>query len=176
MMVVGTCRLELRMPHTSSLKEKRQILRSIKDRVRNRFNVSVAEVGYLEEWQRATLAVACVSNEAKVVDEELSNLLLREIKDPRIGFVTITEAEVSDDLRHARVYVVTHETGEERQRTLEGLQSARSYLRAALGRRLRLRYIPELTFCIDETLERGLRIHEILKSLETGEKLDGQGS
>ena len=106
--------------------------------------------------------------------EELSDLLLREIKDPRIGFVTITEVEVSDDLRHARVYVVTHETGEERLRTLEGLQSARSYLRAALGRRLHLRYIPELTFCIDESLERGLRIHEILKSLETGEKLDGR--
>ena len=120
-----------------------------------------------------------MSRSARVGDlliEELSDLLLREIKDPRIGFVTITEAEVSDDLRHARVYVVTHETGEERQRTLEGLQSARSYLRAALGRRLRLRYIPELTFCIDETFERGLRIHEILKSLETGEESDGQGS
>lgn len=120
-----------------------------------------------------------VSRAARVGDlliEELSDLLLREVKDPRIGFVTITEAEVSDDLRHARVYVVTHETGEERQRTLEGLHSARSYLRAALGRRLRLRHIPELTFCIDETLERGLRIHEILKSLETGEKPDGQGS
>jgi hypothetical protein len=57
------------------LKEKRQILRSIKDRVRNRFNVSIAEVGYLEEWQRATLAVACVSNEAKVVDEMLSKVV-----------------------------------------------------------------------------------------------------
>jgi ribosome-binding factor A len=108
--------------------------------------------------------------------EELSDLLLREIRDPRIGFVTITDVEVSDDLRHARVYVVTHETGEGRKRALEGLQSARSYLRAALGRRLRLRYIPELTFCIDETLERGLRIEEILRSLETGEKPDGQGS
>jgi len=63
------------MPHTSSLKEKRQILRSIKDRVRNRFNVSIAEVGYLEEWQRATLAVACVSNEAKVVDEMLNKVV-----------------------------------------------------------------------------------------------------
>lgn len=63
------------MPHTSSLKEKRQILRSIKDRVRNRFNVSVAEVGYLEEWQRATLAVACVSNEGKLVDEMLSKVV-----------------------------------------------------------------------------------------------------
>lgn len=75
MMVVGTCRLELRIPHTSSLKGKRQVLRSIKDRVRSRFNVSIAEVGYLEEWQRATLAVACVSNEAKMVDEVLNKVV-----------------------------------------------------------------------------------------------------
>jgi hypothetical protein len=63
------------MPHTSSLKGKRQILRSIKDRVHSRFNVSIAEVGYLEEWQRATLAVACVSNEAKMVDEVLNKVV-----------------------------------------------------------------------------------------------------
>lgn len=75
MMVVGTCRLELRIPDSSSLKEKRQVLRSIKDRVQNRFNVSIAEVGYLEEWQRATLAVACVSNEAKMVDEVLNKVV-----------------------------------------------------------------------------------------------------
>ena len=74
-MVVGTCRLELRIPESASLKGKRQILRSIKDRVRSRFNVSIAEVGYLEEWQRATLAVACVSNEAKMVDEMLSKIV-----------------------------------------------------------------------------------------------------
>ena len=74
-MVVGTCRLELRIPHTSSLKGTRQVLRSIKDRVRSRFNVSIAEVGYLEEWQRATLAVACVSNEAKRVDEVLNKVV-----------------------------------------------------------------------------------------------------
>ncbi|MEE9522965.1 MAG: DUF503 domain-containing protein [candidate division NC10 bacterium] len=75
MMVVGTCRLELRIPDNSSLKGKRRILRSIKDRVRSRFNVSIAEVGYLDEWQRATLAVACVSNEAKVVDGMLSKVV-----------------------------------------------------------------------------------------------------
>ena len=63
------------MPHTPSLKGKRQILRSIKDRVHSRFNVSIAEVGYLEEWQRATLAVACVSNEAKMVDEMLNKVV-----------------------------------------------------------------------------------------------------
>ena len=74
-MVVGTCRIELRIPDSSSLKGKRQVLRSIKDRVRSRFNVSIAEVGYLEEWQRATLAVACVSNEAKMVDEMLNKVV-----------------------------------------------------------------------------------------------------
>jgi uncharacterized protein YlxP (DUF503 family) len=74
-MVVGTCRVELRIPDTSSLKGKRQVLRSIKDRVRSRFNVSIAEVGYLEEWQRAALAVVCVSNEAKVVDGMLSKVV-----------------------------------------------------------------------------------------------------
>jgi uncharacterized protein len=74
-MVVGTCRVELRIPDASSLKDKRQIVRSIKDRVRHRFNVSIAEVGYLEEWQRATLAVACVSNEGRVVDEVLNKVV-----------------------------------------------------------------------------------------------------
>lgn len=74
-MVVGTCRLELRIPDSSSLKGKRQIVRSIKDRVRSRFNVSIAEVGGLDEWQRAILAVACVSNEAKVVDGLLNKVV-----------------------------------------------------------------------------------------------------
>ncbi|MFQ5881593.1 MAG: DUF503 domain-containing protein [Candidatus Methylomirabilales bacterium] len=74
-MVVGTCRLELRIPQTCSLKGKRRVLRSIKDRVRGRFNVSIAEVGYLDEWQRSTLAIACVSNEARVVDEILSKVV-----------------------------------------------------------------------------------------------------
>ena len=107
-----------------------------------------------------------------LLKEELSEVLLREIKDPRIGFVTITGVRVSDDLRHARVYVVTHETGEGQQRTLEGLQSARGYLQGALGRRVRLRYIPDLSFWVDESLEQGFRIHEILKSLETGGRPD----
>ncbi len=74
-MVVGTARVELRIPDSSSLKGKRQVVRSIKDRIRSRFNVSIAEVGGLDEWQRAILAVACVSNEAKVVDGMLSKVV-----------------------------------------------------------------------------------------------------
>lgn len=109
-----------------------------------------------------------------LLKEELSELILREVKDPRIGFVTITGVRVSADLRHARVYVVTHETGEKQERTLEGLQSARGFLRGVLGRRLRLKYIPDLSFSVDETLEQGFRIHEILKSLETESRTDEQ--
>jgi ribosome-binding factor A len=109
-----------------------------------------------------------------LLKEELSELILREVKDPRVGFVTITGVRVSADLRHARVYVVTHETGEGQERILEGLQSARGYLRGALGRRLRLKYIPDLSFSVDETLEQGFRIHEILKSLETEGGTDEQ--
>lgn len=109
-----------------------------------------------------------------LLKEELSELILRGVKDPRVGFVTITGVRVSADLRHARVYVVTHETGEEQERTLEGLQSARGYLRGALGRRVRLKYIPDLSFSIDETLEQGFRIHEILKSLATEGGTDEQ--
>lgn len=109
-----------------------------------------------------------------LLKEELSELILRGVKDPRVGFVTITGVRVSADLRHARVYVVTHETGEEQERTLEGLQSARGYLRGALGRRVRLKYIPDLSFSIDETLEQGFRINEILKSLATEGGTDEQ--
>jgi ribosome-binding factor A len=116
-----------------------------------------------------------MSRAARVGDllkEELSDLLLRNIKDPRIGFVTITEVRVSADLRHARVYFVTHESGEEQRRTLEGLESARGHLRGELGRRLSLRYVPDLSFTVDETLDHSFRIREILKSLETEVKLD----
>jgi len=116
-----------------------------------------------------------MSRAARVGDllkEELSDLLLRNIRDPRIGFVTLTEVRVSPDLRHARVYFVTHEGGEAQQRSLEGLESARGYLRTELGRRLRLRYVPDLSFTLDETLDHSFRIQGILKSLKTGSAPD----
>jgi uncharacterized protein YlxP (DUF503 family) len=74
-MVVGTCIVELQIPENSSLKGKRQVLRSIKDRVRARFNVSIAEVDRQDSWQRATLGVAAVSNDAQLVDEILSKVV-----------------------------------------------------------------------------------------------------
>ncbi|MBI3781737.1 MAG: DUF503 domain-containing protein [candidate division NC10 bacterium] len=74
-MTVGTCRVELRIPGNSSLKGKRRVVKSIKDRVQGRFKVSIAEVDRLDDWQRATLGIACVSNNPRLVDEILSKVV-----------------------------------------------------------------------------------------------------
>ena len=94
-MTVGTCRVELRIPGNNSLKGKRRVVKSIKDRVQGRFNVSIAEVDRLDDWQRATLGIACVSNNPRLVDEILSkvvNLIERDgdalILDYEIDLVT----------------------------------------------------------------------------------------
>ena len=94
-MTVGTCRVELHIPSNTSLKGKRRVVKSIKDRVHGRFNVSIAEVDRLDDWQRATLGIACVSNNPRLVDEILSkvvNLIGRDgdalILDYEIDLVT----------------------------------------------------------------------------------------
>lgn len=74
-MTVGTCRVELHLAGNTSLKGKRRVVKSIKDRIRGRFNVSVAEVDRLDEWQRATLGIACISNNARLVDETLAKVV-----------------------------------------------------------------------------------------------------
>lgn len=74
-MTVGTCRVELHLAGNTSLKGKRRVVKGIKDRIRGRFNVSVAEVDRLNEWQRATLGIACISNNARLVDETLTKVV-----------------------------------------------------------------------------------------------------
>ncbi len=74
-MTVGTCRVELHIAGNSSLKGKRRVVKSIKDRVQGRFNVSIAEVDRLDDWQRATLGIACVSNNSRLVDETLNKVV-----------------------------------------------------------------------------------------------------
>jgi ribosome-binding factor A len=99
---------------------------------------------------------------------ELSDLIAREIKDPRIGFVTFTHVELSDDLRYAKVFVSVIGSPAEKARTLQGLSSATGYMRRHLGRALHLRYIPEITFLLDESLEHGAKIAQLLRQLDVG--------
>jgi ribosome-binding factor A len=96
------------------------------------------------------------------IKEELSEIIQREVRDPRIGFVSITDVEVSVDLRHARVFVSVLGDADAKTATMDGLRSALGYIRRELGRRLQLRYTPDITFRLDESIERGARVNRLL--------------
>jgi ribosome-binding factor A len=96
---------------------------------------------------------------------EIADLLLRRVKDPRIGFVTVTGVEVSPDLRHAAVFVSILDEGARAAETLDALDRAAGFLRAELGRRMRMKYTPELMFKQDDTPSRAGRIEAMLEEL-----------
>ena len=106
------------------------------------------------------------------VKHEIADILMRKIKDPRIGFVTVTDVDVADDLRNATVYVSIYGSDAEKQESLKGLRSAAAFIRSELGRRMRLRYVPELSIRFDATVERGAHIMELLRQIEEKEKKD----
>jgi len=88
-----------------------------------------------------------------------------ELKDPRIGFVTVTGVETSPDLRHARVYVSVFGSEESRQESLAGLEAAHGVLQSRLARELRMRRTPQLAFEYDPTVERGARMTQLIDEL-----------
>jgi ribosome-binding factor A len=95
--------------------------------------------------------------------EVLSARIAEGLKDPRIGFVTVTAVETSPDLRHARVYVSVLGNQRERDDSMAGLQRAHGVLQAEIGRVTHLKRTPELKFVYDETVEKGMRINELLE-------------
>jgi ribosome-binding factor A len=99
-------------------------------------------------------------NEA--VREVLSGHIAENLKDPRIGFVTVTGVDTSPDLRHARVYVSVLGSEDERQAALDGLQSAAGFLQSKVGEELRMKRTPTLAFQYDESIDHGMRISELL--------------
>jgi ribosome-binding factor A len=96
--------------------------------------------------------------------QEIADILMRKIRDPRIGFVTVTDVEVADDLRNAKVFVSIY--GGDRAKTLKGLESASAFIRSELGKRMRMRFTPELLFRFDATVEQGAHIMELLRDIE----------
>jgi ribosome-binding factor A len=101
-------------------------------------------------------------NEA--VREVLSSHIAADLKDPRIGFVTVTYVDTSPDLRHARVYVSVLGSDIERDAALDGLRSAAGFLQGRVGEELRMKRTPTLEFRYDESIDRGMRISELLDS------------
>lgn len=100
-------------------------------------------------------------NEA--VREVLSTAIAKDLKDPRVGFVTVTAVSTSPDLRHARVFVSVLGDDKGRAETLAGLVSSRGYLQSRVASELRLKHTPQLDFEYDESTDRGLRISELLR-------------
>jgi ribosome-binding factor A len=100
-------------------------------------------------------------NEA--IREVLGDAVTTELKDPRIGFVTVTEVDTSPDLRAARVYVSVLGSPEERESTLAGLRSSHGFLQGKIASSMRLKRTPTLTFEYDESVDRGVRISHLLE-------------
>jgi ribosome-binding factor A len=102
---------------------------------------------------------------------EISEILLRRVKDPRISsFVTITQIKLSKDLRYAHVFVSIFGDEKTKKETLKGLESAKGFIKNEIGKDLRIRFIPEISFELDDSLERGDRILKILKDLGLNEE------
>ncbi|MEP7270543.1 MAG: 30S ribosome-binding factor RbfA [Acidobacteriota bacterium] len=103
---------------------------------------------------------------AQEMKVQISLILAREMRDPRIGLATVTDARMSPDLRYARVFVSVLGSGEEQVATLAALNQAAGFIRRQLGPRLRLRHNPEITFCFDQSVEQGARMEEILAEVK----------
>jgi len=98
----------------------------------------------------------------ELILEEISKLIQHGLKDPRIGFVTVTRIELSDDLKNARVHVSIMGGEEEKESSIEGLNSAKGYLRSCLGKNLYLKRIPELHFKLDAAADHVEKITKII--------------
>jgi ribosome-binding factor A len=97
--------------------------------------------------------------------KELSDIIGQKLKDPRIGFVTVTDVQVTGDLQQAKVYITVLGDDEQKANTLNGLEKAKGFIRSEVGQRIRLRKTPELFFEFDESIDYGNRIETLLKSL-----------
>ena len=103
---------------------------------------------------------------------ELVSEVIRELKDPRIGFAGINEVKISPDLRHAKIYISVFGSDKEKSDTLDGLNSAKGYIKRKIAPELSLRQIPDLSFALDESIENGVRISQLIdKAREEDKKL-----
>ncbi|HLU21860.1 30S ribosome-binding factor RbfA [Lederbergia graminis] len=98
--------------------------------------------------------------------KELGDIITRKLKDPRVGFVTITDVHVTGDLQQATVYISVLGDDDQKENTLKGLEKAKGFIRSEIGQRIRLRKTPELIFEFDESIDYGNRIETLLKEIK----------
>jgi len=112
---------------------------------------------------------------AQLIQKEINAILQKQIKNPQLGFVTITGVKVTDDLQHAKVYFTVYGSEQERISTEKLLKKMTSFVRYHVGQRIRLRYTPEIVFQYDETIERAARIDELINKIQK-EKSNARGN
>lgn len=107
---------------------------------------------------------------AEAIKKEVSLIIHDELKDPRLGFVTIIDVEVTQDLREAKIFFSVLGKEEERKKTKEALDSALGFIRRLIGQRIRLRFVPQISFREDRSCGYGVRIEEVLNEIKELEK------
>lgn len=106
---------------------------------------------------------------AEEIKREVTQMLRDEIKDPRVGFVTVTGVEVTPDIRYAKVFISVLGDEEKKSQSLEALEKAKGFVRSELGKRMRLRYTPEISFKFDTSIEYGAKIMKLLQGVKDTE-------
>lgn len=106
------------------------------------------------------------------IKKELTDIIGRKIKDPRIGFVTVTDVEVTGDLQQAKVYISILGDETQKENTLKGLSKAKGFIRSEIGQRIRLRKTPEIIFEIDQSIDYGNRIDTLIHEIRQSEQKD----
>ena len=113
----------------------------------------------------------------ELIKQEMGKMLLTDIKDPRIGFVTVTEVEMTGDLREAKIYVSIMGNDEQIKSSWEGLNSALGFIRREIGKRIKIRFTPEISFALDKSLDYSEHIQKLLlkvKSEETHNEINAE--
>ena len=107
---------------------------------------------------------------ANAIRKEMSSILQEDLKDPRIGFTTITKVDITPDLRHAKIYYSVMGDGKTKKATEIALNNAKGYIRTLIGNRIKLRFVPEIALIVDRTYEHQDRIDKILGDIRQKEK------
>lgn len=105
---------------------------------------------------------------AALVQEVVSELLLRRVKDPRIGFVSVVKVDVPRDISQAKIYVSVLGTDEEKEKSMEGLRSAQGLIRSEVAKALGMRRAPEILFELDEGIEQSIKVSKLLSEINKG--------
>jgi len=109
---------------------------------------------------------------AEQIKKEVSQLIQNELKDPRVGFITVTDVEVTGDLQEATIYISILGNESQKQDSFEGLKKAEGFIRREVGKRIRLRHTPEISFVFDGSIEYGNKIEKILSQINNESKVE----